>query len=130
MAISTYSCAVVIENDSGYIPHKTTNYNLLDRINDLNESEYDFNLIEVNEKQFIRVRPWSENYVLNFIFHLYRFILANSSLPEQIYDKNGFLVDWTKDEMDDPPYQKEWNGAKVIKDLRRDEVIKIIKTRT
>lgn len=128
MAFSTHACVAVVEKKSGYIPYRTESINLLDKIDSMSDSEYAFNLIETKDGQFIRVNPWSDNFILFFSYNVYRFLLGNSSYPQQIYDEEGYLVDWTTDEMDDPPYQNKWSGARFIKDLSKHETISFLKS--
>jgi hypothetical protein len=125
MLISTHSCVVTSVDRSA-----TPNYNefKFDTFLKTNQNlSFEFQLIELNQEQYIRVRPHTNNPILYMSYNLYRLILLNSWVPEYIYDIHGNLVDWTTDNHDDGRYQDKWDHSKEIKTLSRKEIVAMSK---
>ena len=123
--LATHGCLATNE-DCWSIPSE--NEREIDSFLTVNKNKsYEFHLIKLNKEQYVRVRPISENAIVNLFYQIYRNILLNSWIPEYIFSLNGNLVDWTQDNQDDGRYQDKWDRSKELKEIQTDDVINIIK---
>lgn len=123
ICFSTYSCMMQIE-DNQYRPG--VNFDSTEFFDKNRNKNYQFSVVEYKGKEYIRVRPWSENFVIFATYNFYRLFLLHSYIPEYIFDFKGNLVGWTNDSYDDPKYQNSWGRAKEIREISKEEYKSII----
>ncbi len=92
----------------------------------VNDTNYQLKIIHYKEKEYLRARPWSNNFILFMSYNLYRLFLLHSDLPEYIFDLNGNLIDYTGDSQDDPRYQDSWGRAIDVRMVSKQEYLQMI----
>ncbi len=122
---STHSCMMEIE-DRKYRPD--FNFNSVNFFEQIEAKKYQFEVVDYQGNEYVKVRPWSDNLVIFTSYNLYRLFLLHSYIPEYVFDFKGKLVDWTGDSNDDPRYQDSWGRAKKIRVISMQEYLKIINT--
>lgn len=122
--VSTHSCLRDAE-DRHYTPKY--NFNAEQFLANIEENAYEFALVRYQEKEYLRLRSWSDDSTLRFFHFLYRTFLLYGDIPEYIFNLDGKLLAWTANPNDDLDYQETWVKAKEIRVITKPEALQLIR---